>query len=55
MNKKIAGLKSKLKKDVAGSDKELSDATALSAAELKRAKEAAKHSKAHQNKSHRKA
>ena len=55
MNKKITGLKAKLKKDVAGSEKEAADATALSAAELKRAKEAAKHSKAHQNKAHRKA
>lgn len=55
MNKKIDHLKKKLNKDAPGTDQQADDAGALIVAEQKRADEAAKHSKAHQNKSHRKA
>ena len=55
MNKKIAGLKSKLNKDADGSSKQDADSRALRTAKLERANEAAKHSKAHHNKAHRKA
>ena len=55
MNKKIAKLESKLKKDADGSTQEATDSKALRVGKLKRANEAAKHSKAHQNKAHRKA
>ena len=55
MNKKIANLKSKLKKDAAGSSQHDKDSGELRTAKLQRASQAAKHSKAHQNKAHRKA
>ncbi len=55
MNKKIAKLKTKLKKDAEGTPQQEKDARQLRTAKLERASLAAKHSKAHHNKAHRKA
>ena len=55
MNKKIAKLETKLSKDADGSGKQAEDSRSLRTAKLERSKQAAKHSKAHANKAHRKA